>query len=61
MKFPHTHFSRGKRLRIVLRDGSVLFGKFYERHATSMEVSTDGGNIRIPTKSLRNVTIWKRG
>ena len=31
LKFPHTHFDRGQRLRIVLRDGRVLVRRFVQR------------------------------
>lgn len=33
MKFPHTHFSRGKRVSIRLRDGSWITGRFVQRRA----------------------------
>lgn len=52
---PHTHFSRGKRVRVVLRDGTAIIGKFLER--TSLYVVLDSGRIR--TNRLKSVTLAK--
>lgn len=44
MKTPHTSCMRGKRVRIVLRDGTVLRGKFLER--THLHVVLEGFRVR---------------
>ena len=49
---PHTHFPRGRRVRVVLRDGTVIVGKFMER--TSRHIVLDSHRIR--TNTLRSVT-----
>jgi hypothetical protein len=62
MKFPHTHFSRGQRLRIVLRDGTVLMRRFVERRGRSIKVATmgTGEHEEIATRLLKGVSIYKR-
>jgi hypothetical protein len=40
MKFPHTHYPRGKRVVIRLRDGSTLTGKFQDRLARKVVLDT---------------------
>lgn len=60
MKATHTHFMRGTRLRIVLRDGTVLFRKFIDRHARAIEVMDELGlHSQLPTRSLKNCSIYK--
>jgi hypothetical protein len=61
LKFPHTHFSRGQRLRIVLRDGTVLVRRFVDRRGRHIEVADvdTGSRERIPTRSLKVVSIYK--
>ena len=61
MTAPHTHFDRGKRLRITLKDGSVLYRRFVERRGRTIRVATmdTGEHEEIPTNLLRNVSIYK--
>jgi hypothetical protein len=61
MKFPHTHFNRGQRLRIVLRDGTVLMRRFVERRGRSIKVAAieTGVHEEIATRLLKVVSIYK--
>lgn len=56
MKTTHTHFTVGKRVRIVFKDGSVHVGRFGERQGRFITV--DG--VRVRTDLLRNVSIYKQ-
>lgn len=57
----HTHFDRGKRIRIALKDGTVLVRRFVERHRRTIEVVNPetGDHEQIATGLLRNVSIYK--
>lgn len=57
MKCPHTHFTRGKRVFIILRDGTHVVGKFQDR--TSRYVILDTG--RYATDQIRSMSFhrWK--
>ena len=57
MKTPHTTAPRGARVRVVLRDGTELYGKFRER--TPKWVLLD--NHRISPGDIRAFTIVKGG
>lgn len=61
MKFPHTHFRRGQRLRIVLRDGTVLYRRFVDRLGRSIQVAQidTGIHEEIATRLLKVVSIYK--
>lgn len=62
MKFPHTHFKRGKQLRIKLRDGKVLVARFKERLSKVMVVEDAAGVVlRIPIVMLRHVGFYNAG
>lgn len=64
MRCPHTHFRRGKRVRIKLKDGSVLIRRFVTRLDAAIrvaDVETGHRFEEIPTKRLLNVSIWKQG
>ena len=58
MKTPHTSAPRGARVRIVLRDGTQIYGKFRER--TPKWVLLDEGR-RIHPGQIRAFTIVKGG
>jgi hypothetical protein len=45
MRTPHTTVTKGKRVRVVLHDGSVIVGKFTER--LSRFVVVDGNRIAV--------------
>ncbi len=51
----HTHFYRGKKVRAVLRDGTVIVGKFVER--TRAHIIID--NCKILTRTLKSVGFAK--
>lgn len=55
MKAPHTTFYRGKRVRIVLRNGQVIIDRFVERtgHYVVFE------NNRLRGRDIRSATIYK--
>ena len=61
MTAPHTHFSRGQRVRIVLRDGTILHRRFIERRGRSIEVANidTGIHQEIATRLLKVVSIYK--
>lgn len=54
-KFPHTHFARGKRIKIVLRDGTIIIDKFVERRERFIITE----NHRVSTKGLKSVGYFK--
>jgi hypothetical protein len=55
MRVPHTSTNRGKKVRIILRDDTVLEGKFMDR--TSRWVELDTG--RVMKKDIRAFIILK--
>ncbi|HWG75553.1 MAG TPA: hypothetical protein VN660_02035 [Steroidobacteraceae bacterium] len=57
---PHTTFARGTRIRITLKDGSVLLRRFIERRGRSIAVHTLDTRRRqeIPTALLRVVGVF---
>jgi hypothetical protein len=40
MKFPHSHYAKGANIRIVTREGQIVTGKFIERRARWVLLST---------------------
>lgn len=62
MRCPHTHFRRGKRVRIKLRDGTIVIRRFVSRLEAAIRVSdveTGRQYEEIPTRRLLNVSIFK--
>lgn len=62
MRCPHTHFRRGKRVRIKLRDGTIMIRRFVSRLEAAIRVSdveTGRRYEEIPTRRLLNVSIFK--
>jgi hypothetical protein len=51
----HTHFTRGKRIRITLHDGTILVDKFTEQQSKYLITE----HHKIPKKSLKSVNIFK--
>lgn len=51
MRFPHTHFPKGKRVVVRLRDGSTLTGRFVQRRARF--VILDSG--KVATKHIAHM------
>ena len=56
MKTPHTHFERGTRLRVILRNGEYLYD-WYEDHGSGYMILRKYGKLQL--KIVRAVTIWK--
>lgn len=61
MMSTHTHFDRGQRVRIVLKDGTVLLRRFIERRGRTIEVAAidTGIHQEIATRLLKVVSIYK--
>jgi hypothetical protein len=59
-KCPHTHFTRGKLVRVVLRDDSVIVGRFKERTARAVVVESEQQVRKIPTDQLRAMSFMDR-
>jgi hypothetical protein len=53
MKTPHSHYRKGKRLFIILRDGTKLVDKFVERIAKGIMLEQNGV---IPMSKIRSIT-----
>ncbi len=56
MKTPHTHFERGTQLRVILRNGEYLYGR-YEDHGSGHMILRRHGKLHL--KFVKSVTIWK--
>ncbi len=61
MKMPHTHFDRGQRIRIILRDGTILYRRFVERRGRTIKVASmdTGVHEEIATRFLKVVSPYK--
>lgn len=57
-RVPHTSCYRGKRVRLILRDGRRLEGRFRER--TDRWVLLEGHG-RVPKERIRAFIILKKG
>lgn len=55
MKTPHTHFRRGKRVFLILRDGRRITDKFVERTARHVVLE----NHKIQTAQLRSMSFHR--
>lgn len=55
---PHTAYPRGKRVRIVLRDNSVVIGKFQTE--TDLTIFLQDGQ-KVPRKKIRAMGVLKAG
>jgi hypothetical protein len=61
VRYPHTHFKRGQRLRIVFRDGTVLVRRFVDRIGRFVVVADDLGlHEKLATNTLKNLSIFKK-
>lgn len=56
---PHTSFQKGKRVRVVLRDGTAFAGKFVERRSRHVVIDRGGWNHMITTRFIRSMTIYR--
>lgn len=52
---PHTHAPRGKRIRVVLKDGSEFVDKFIERRSHDIVFA----ERTIAVALIRSFTIWR--
>jgi hypothetical protein len=52
---PHTHAPRGKRIRVVLKDGSVFVDKFIERRAHDVVFA----ERTVRAGLIKSFTIWR--
>lgn len=55
VKCPHTSCPRGKRVRVVLRDGTIIDDRFLER--TAKFVVFDSHRFRVG--EIKSLTIWR--
>lgn len=56
---PHTSCRKGKRVRAVLRNGTVLEGLFVERTGKFIVVNVDGKDMNIQGRNLKQFYIAK--
>jgi hypothetical protein len=54
-KKPHTHAPRGKRIRVVLKDGTEFVDKFLERRSKQIVFSERSVAIGL----IESFTIWR--
>lgn len=54
-KFPHTHYPRGKKVKVTLRDGTVIIDKFVERRERFVVTE----NHKLMTKDLKAMSYFK--
>jgi hypothetical protein len=59
MKCPHTSFPRGKRIRVVFRNGEVIVAKFLEKRSRGMAVEIAGQDLEIPHHLIKSATIYR--
>jgi hypothetical protein len=56
----HTSFIRGAPVRVILRNGYVLIGKFVEKHSEKeIRVRVDGVLHKIKTADLSSANYYK--
>ncbi len=56
MRLGHTACRRGKRVRIILRDGTALVDQFMERSDKAIYLKNTG---KISKKDMRSFSIYK--
>lgn len=56
MRTPHTHYPKGTRIRVVLRNGTEIVDKFEDAKSGVMILRAHG---RIPKKDIRSTGIYK--
>lgn len=62
MRTPHTSTRKGKRVRIVMKNGVILIGKFKERTGKYVLIGVSkisGGNLKIRAGDIKSFTIYK--
>ncbi len=56
----HTSFIKGAPIRVILRNGYVLIGKFVEKHSEKeIRVRVDGTLHKIKTRDLSSCNYYK--
>jgi hypothetical protein len=55
-KTPHTHYSRGKRLFLIMRNGETFVDRFVERRGRVM-VLEDAGRVEVA--AIRAVSFYR--
>lgn len=58
MKMPHTMFARGKRVRVVLRDGTEFVDKFHSKASGSKAVTFMSG-LTVPVDKVKSIVIYR--
>ena len=56
-KNPHTKFAKGRRLHIILKDGTQRIDRYIDRHSKHVEFEQSG---RIPISAIRSLTYVKQ-
>lgn len=56
LRTPHTHFERGTPLRIILRDGQILYDRFEDHGSGHMRLRESG---KLQLNRIKSVTVWK--
>lgn len=59
MSSTHTTFYRGRKIRVVLRDGTSMKCRFIDNTSKDIVVEVDGRTQYIPKKQLKSCTIWR--
>lgn len=59
-KTGHTSAPRGKRVRLKLKDGRVIFGKFMAKEHGWVTLDVDGDICRYWMGECIGLTIWKQ-
>ena len=57
-KTPHTKFAKGRKLHIILKDGTQRIDRYIDRHSKHVEFQ-ESGRIRIA--DIRSLTYVKHG
>lgn len=57
MGAPHTGAPRGKRVRVVLRDGTVFIDKFWERDHRHVYFGTPPDLRKVARSEMKSMTI----
>jgi hypothetical protein len=59
MKMPHTGCPRGKRVRVVLRDGQVMIDKFWERTNRQLIFGVPPEQTHVAIRDVKSFTICR--
>lgn len=59
MRTPHTSVRKGKRVRIVLKDGTIIIDKFKERTGKFVIIGDETHNNPIRAGDIKSFGIYK--